>query len=187
MKKSLARIAKDARVTDVSDETADGQGYWIYLRAGWINPALETHLIHEYTLRECEKQLRGLIPCDCEECKSGKAWEEAHADAINAAAKMQEIAAGIAKQIHELGKVINDSGYIPRKADQKDCLDFLIGVIKSAKYELAPHGVYAEIHDVRKDVFALTLREPTPADRLALAVKAEVLFSGADQSGDYDH
>ena len=37
MKKTLQKILKDPRVEEISDESADGDGYWVYLKAGYIN------------------------------------------------------------------------------------------------------------------------------------------------------
>jgi len=54
-------------ITEITDERAEGSGYWIYLHPGWIAPS-ETHFIHEYTVRDVLDAFRNVQPCCCEEC-----------------------------------------------------------------------------------------------------------------------
>lgn len=71
-KKSLpASIRKwHAVIDDVSDERDNGDGYWVYLKSGWINTMHEVHMVHEDTLGECAEQLRhSVAPCNCDDCK----------------------------------------------------------------------------------------------------------------------
>lgn len=55
-------------IDDVSDERGMGQGYWVYLKAGLINPWTETHCVHEDTIKECAEQLKIVKPCQCADC-----------------------------------------------------------------------------------------------------------------------
>jgi hypothetical protein len=54
------------------DESERDWSHWIYLARGWRNAVLDPlaalHIVHEATVAEALVQLRGLAPCDCEEC-----------------------------------------------------------------------------------------------------------------------
>ena len=63
--------ANDARVEEISDERATGDGIWFYLKPGWIWG--EVHFVHEDTVRECREALRIVEPCACAECEVLKA------------------------------------------------------------------------------------------------------------------
>lgn len=65
--KSLQRFA--SKITDVSDERGSGDGYWVYLKKGWINTLSETHCIHEDTITDCAKEMRFVEVCHGECCK----------------------------------------------------------------------------------------------------------------------
>lgn len=47
--------------------------YWVYLRKGWANTAVEPwggmHIIHESTVREVKRQFRLATRCECDDCK----------------------------------------------------------------------------------------------------------------------
>lgn len=58
-----------SKIKEVSDERATGEGYWIYLVAGWWSPWDETHCIHEDTLRYCVEKMHWVEPCFKECCK----------------------------------------------------------------------------------------------------------------------
>jgi len=59
-------------IDDVSDERLNDDGWWIYLKNGYRHSWMETHVVHEDTLKECAIQLkRDIIPCDCVFCKEG--------------------------------------------------------------------------------------------------------------------
>lgn len=58
--KSLAKKYQDA-VADVSNETGNGDGWWIYLQEPHFNPQLECSIIHEDTLTECIKILKDVV------------------------------------------------------------------------------------------------------------------------------
>lgn len=56
-------------IDEVSDERSNGDGYWIYLKPGWIDTMFEVHMVHEDTLAECADQLRNSVePCTCRDC-----------------------------------------------------------------------------------------------------------------------
>jgi len=58
-----------AIIDEVSDERENGDGYWIYLVAGYRNTMTDTHMVHEDTFRECAEQLRDFVePCTCSDC-----------------------------------------------------------------------------------------------------------------------
>lgn len=65
--KTLQRWAD--KIDEVSDERATGEGYWIYLKAGWWSPEDETHCIHEDTIRDCAAKMKCIEPCNHECCK----------------------------------------------------------------------------------------------------------------------
>lgn len=64
----LNRIAKDPRVAEVSDEGIDG--YWIYLKTGFICDESETHAVHEYTVKDLVRSFKSVRVCACQDCKS---------------------------------------------------------------------------------------------------------------------
>ena len=51
--RTLAQIARHPLVQDISDERGYGDGFWIYLKDGFINEATDTSGIHEETVAEC--------------------------------------------------------------------------------------------------------------------------------------
>lgn len=59
--KLLQRILTDARVIAVSDERDTGEGFWIYLRSGFITSTTETGSIHEDTLAKAYAALRSTV------------------------------------------------------------------------------------------------------------------------------
>lgn len=75
MSKVLTRLAAtDPRFESYSDETGhsrwgDSDGHWLYCSPGWVNPMTETHMIHEYTVREVLAQVSGIVRCDCDDCQ----------------------------------------------------------------------------------------------------------------------
>ena len=59
--KGIDRLKKDPRVDSVSDERSFGDGYFVYLKAGYCISDDDTcHTIHEQTIAECLKQLQGV-------------------------------------------------------------------------------------------------------------------------------
>ncbi len=42
-------------IADLIDETGEDNGYWIYLKSGYVCPEMECGIIHERTIRECAK------------------------------------------------------------------------------------------------------------------------------------
>jgi hypothetical protein len=68
----LVKLAQDPRVDEILDERGDDNGYWVYLKPGWINTWHETHSIHEMTQAECIKVFNDAVkPCTCEGCSVG--------------------------------------------------------------------------------------------------------------------
>jgi len=66
---SIIKLASDPRVDEILDERDDDNGYWVYLKPGFINTYSETHCIHEWTAADVLSQARTSIePCDCESC-----------------------------------------------------------------------------------------------------------------------
>ena len=58
-----------AIIDEIVDERSDDNGYWIYLKSGYVNTMHDVHHIHENTLSECVEQLRDFVePCKCSEC-----------------------------------------------------------------------------------------------------------------------
>ena len=72
MKKTLQKILKDPRVEEISDESADGDGYWVYLKAGYINREMETHCCHEWNMKDLLRSMKDIVECDCESCQAKK-------------------------------------------------------------------------------------------------------------------
>ena len=65
--KTLERFRKD--IVDISDERADGDGYWVYLRRGLQQSAkTQVHNVHEDTVTACARAFKWVRPCDCPDC-----------------------------------------------------------------------------------------------------------------------
>lgn len=47
----------------------DSDGYWAYTKAGYYFPYMDCHTAHEDTQKELMRVVRGVAPCDCDECK----------------------------------------------------------------------------------------------------------------------
>ena len=71
MKKTLQNILDKHpnKVSEVDDESASGDGYWVYLKPGWICSSSETHCVHEWNMRDLLSAFRDVAPCDCEDCR----------------------------------------------------------------------------------------------------------------------
>ena len=68
MTKAQQRILADGRVRSADDESALGDGFWVYLRTGWC-VAPGQHIIHEPSWTACLRELRSEVRrCDCCEC-----------------------------------------------------------------------------------------------------------------------
>lgn len=67
--RTWADFKKHPLVVDTSDERGSGDGLLVYLVAGWVNTALETHMLHEDTVAELRKEWRSIERCECDECK----------------------------------------------------------------------------------------------------------------------
>lgn len=71
MSKMLKRIQADPRV---SEAFHDSDGYWVYLKAGWGNGNPCEHIIAEDRIADVASKMRGVVPCDCKECKATAAF-----------------------------------------------------------------------------------------------------------------
>jgi hypothetical protein len=60
-------------IADVTNETVnsdgDNDGYWIYLKDGWIDPDFEIHMIHEYTVADVLAHLPHIVRCTEHNCR----------------------------------------------------------------------------------------------------------------------
>lgn len=54
-------IINHPAVDSVSDERDNGDGWFIYLKEGWINYELECGIIHEQTITECIKVFNSCV------------------------------------------------------------------------------------------------------------------------------
>lgn len=63
MNKTISRLAPkyQAAIAEISDERANGDGFWIYLKEPFFNPDMESKIIHEQTITECIKQLKSCV------------------------------------------------------------------------------------------------------------------------------
>ena len=88
-KKFIEKIKRDRRVASISDErdyrgsqlndpavkeylerTDNGDGFWIYLKPGWIdNTGTGAHMVHESSIEEAFKYLQWVDKCECSECR----------------------------------------------------------------------------------------------------------------------
>lgn len=48
-------------IASIDREYNDGLDYWIYLKEGYICVDMECGTIHEYTLKDCERQLKLVV------------------------------------------------------------------------------------------------------------------------------
>ena len=76
MKKTLQALCDryPDKIELVSDESRSGDGYWLYLRPGWIRERCDVvHSVHEWNMRDLKQAMRQVVPCECEECQTLKA------------------------------------------------------------------------------------------------------------------
>ena len=71
MKKTLSDLlAKHPdKIDEISDESWNDDGYWVYLKPGWICSSSETHCVHEWDMADLKSAFRDVVVCDCEDCK----------------------------------------------------------------------------------------------------------------------
>lgn len=55
----------------IQEEYRDVDGYWIYLKYGWVVPG-DAHGIVENSNREAYAKLKSVVPCSCKECEAHK-------------------------------------------------------------------------------------------------------------------
>ena len=54
----------------VQEEYRDADGYWIYLKRGWVIPG-DAHGIVENSKRIARSKVGQAVPCQCKECRNG--------------------------------------------------------------------------------------------------------------------
>lgn len=74
MKKGLIALLEKYPdvIHEIDDESAWDDGYWIYFKPGYLFDR-DTHLVHEYTIKELARSMRNVSACDCDDCKKGLA------------------------------------------------------------------------------------------------------------------
>lgn len=65
----IEKIKADPRVEEISIECATDDGYWVYLKSGFICAASECHAVHEWTMRALWASFKTVKPCMCKDCK----------------------------------------------------------------------------------------------------------------------
>jgi len=58
-----------SRIAGISDERSFGDGYWVYLKAGWNVGGESLHIIHEDNPTQCAKAFAWVEKCKCNECR----------------------------------------------------------------------------------------------------------------------
>jgi len=76
---TLNQIRNDKRVADFSNETANEDGYFVSLQAGFADmgydPHQPTHEINEYKAKDLSRRMKDVRPCNCKECTESKAFD----------------------------------------------------------------------------------------------------------------
>lgn len=70
MSRLLAKLRADPRIDELMVEGGMAQhrvSYFVHLKHGWRYG--DAHCFGEDTLRDVQRTLRGVEPCDCDECK----------------------------------------------------------------------------------------------------------------------
>jgi len=73
MSKALENLKRryPSVIESISDERDTGDGWWLYLHAGYRNAEGDIHFIHEDTVAEVLKMFRKYVrTCDCDSCKA---------------------------------------------------------------------------------------------------------------------
>ena len=65
--KLINKIKADPRVESVDYEGEDG--WWVYLKNGFICEDSETHAVHEWTLKDLRRSFGSVRVCECQDCK----------------------------------------------------------------------------------------------------------------------
>lgn len=65
--KTLERLKKDPRVSDVWSE--GDEGYWILLSRGWMCKDTDCHAVHEHTIKSLLRSFKSVQKCECKDCK----------------------------------------------------------------------------------------------------------------------
>jgi len=63
MSKVLNKLLKDNpnKIEGISDESENGDGYWIYLKGGWWCTFSQSRTIHCWTIKETLSDFRAII------------------------------------------------------------------------------------------------------------------------------
>ena len=67
----IQKLIDDPRVSEVSDERGSDDGFWVYLKPGWIWQC-EVHCVHEDTPSACLIEMRGVESCNCSDYCTSK-------------------------------------------------------------------------------------------------------------------
>lgn len=54
------------KISEVSNETGSGDGYWIILSQGWQHE--DCHAVHEWNATDLMRSFKLVAPCQCEDC-----------------------------------------------------------------------------------------------------------------------
>lgn len=65
----ILKAKRQHQIKYIDDERDMGEGYWIYLKAGWSKgDEPGCHIIHEDTVKDCAKQMTAVVACQCDDC-----------------------------------------------------------------------------------------------------------------------
>jgi hypothetical protein len=72
MSKLLAKLRSDPRVDEVCVEQGmcdHRASYFVHLKLGWVlDQTGEAHCFGEDTLRDVQRTMKRVVPCECAEC-----------------------------------------------------------------------------------------------------------------------
>lgn len=75
LKAYAQKNAHKIREIDFSDNYLDGSAYDILLERGWcVEREPGCHTLIEYRVKDALEVLRSVIPCNCDDCATGKGW-----------------------------------------------------------------------------------------------------------------
>lgn len=57
---------------DGFNERPNGWAHWIYLKRGWCNGDVGSHIIHECSVNEVKQAWRFVAKCTCDDCVTNK-------------------------------------------------------------------------------------------------------------------
>jgi hypothetical protein len=53
-----------------NEKNRDGWAHWVYLKHGFHNGDVGSHIIHECSVKEVKRAWRFVAPCACDDCKN---------------------------------------------------------------------------------------------------------------------